>query len=840
MMNLTQPQNNGSQALLKRLLNKTIGICSLLLLSATSWADLVDVNFQSTWYPFSISGAAAIGSPGDQWNIISAGGGANVNGQQYYLNNNTTGGGSSLALVFSGTAFFSGSDATHQPIQPLYMGGIFKQAPGLTYAGGTTTITLTGLTPGEAVNLLFYGSGSTFTFGNVTAPAPGGDQATFATNNYAEFDGLVADSNGHITGTWNIAPGSVNGFQYAGNLYGIQILTGVSPAPLAFVTQPVSHNAYAGQGTTFTALATGGLGSGSSTYTYQWYQNTVLMTGQTNNTLKLLNVNTNMAGYVYYATASDGVNTITSSNATLEIAGLKLVDVNFSQNNSTFSYYPLAISGAAAIGSPGDLWNTISAGGGGNPGGTYSLNDVTGAGSGISLTIGTVFYDGTDKSSYGSQTLYKGDLFLGTAPYYAGPTTIKLSGFTPGKVVNLLLYGYGAAFTFANVTNTATALGGDSTTFGPGNYSEFDGLVADNTGSITGTWDFAPGSGFSELFGLQVNTGIIVTPADAVGSAILSNNPFAYYRLDEPTNNTTVHDYLGNNNGIYGTTSTNSVSGPVPPGFPGFYSANTSVQTTGYDTNSDPVLSPLGVATNTLTIVAWVNPAGQQNPWAGIVYYGDGFNNYNTTTSLGLDVQGYHNDYNVLGYQWNAQGWQVDTGLRIPNNQWSLAAVVVTPTNATLYVGANNTLSSYVDVRNQPVQDLSIGNGYIGLDPWVADLPNRTFNGKIDDVAIFNYALSPSAIQAIYHAAVTVANVAPTNVVARVSNIAGTNKLVITGTGGSGGSGYTVLTSTNLTTALANWSTNATGVPFGVGGSVNFTNSINQGTPQLFYRIRVP
>jgi len=55
-------------------------------------------------------------------------------------------------------------------------------------------------------------------------------------------------------------------------------------------------------------------------------------------------------------------------------------------------------------------------------------------------------------------------------------------------------------------------------------------------------------------------------------------------------------------------------------------------------------------------------------------------------------------------------------------------------------------------VRNQPVQDLSIGNGYIGLDPWVATLPNRTFNGKIDDVAIFNYSLSPQQISTIFKA----------------------------------------------------------------------------------------
>jgi len=63
--------------------------------------------------------------------------------------------------------------------------------------------------------------------------------------------------------------------------------------------------------------------------------------------------------------------------------------------------------------------------------------------------------------------------------------------------------------------------------------------------------------------------------------------------------------------------------------------------------------------------------------------------------------------------------------------------------------------------------------------------------------------------------------------------------LILTGTNGSPNAGYTVLTSTNLTTPLANWTTNTTGTLDGTGA---FSNSIpvNLGQPLQFFRIRLP
>ena len=69
-------------------------------------------------------------------------------------------------------------------------------------------------------------------------------------------------------------------------------------------------------------------------------------------------------------------------------------------------------------------------------------------------------------------------------------------------------------------------------------------------------------------------------------------------------------------------------------------------------------------------------------------------------------------------------------------------------------------------------------------------------------------------------------------------NLLGTN-LIITGTNGTAGANYLVLTTTNLALPLADWSVMATN-QFGPGGSINFTSPVTPGADQIFYRLRLP
>jgi hypothetical protein len=62
-------------------------------------------------------------------------------------------------------------------------------------------------------------------------------------------------------------------------------------------------------------------------------------------------------------------------------------------------------------------------------------------------------------------------------------------------------------------------------------------------------------------------------------------------------------------------------------------------------------------------------------------------------------------------------------------------------------------------------------------------------------------------------------------------------KVVLSGTNGTAGLTYSVLSSTNLALPLGGWTPLATDV-FGTGGAFNWTNAIDPAKPQSFYIIK--
>ncbi len=113
-----------------------------------------------------------------------------------------------------------------------------------------------------------------------------------------------------------------------------------------------------------------------------------------------------------------------------------------------------------------------------------------------------------------------------------------------------------------------------------------------------------------------------------------------------------------------------------------------------------------------------------------------------------------------------------------------------------------------------------------------------TVSGSTNTFAVL--VTATSVILTNYSGAGSTPSVAPTNIVAQVVNLSGINQIILSGSGGSGSSGYSVLSTTNPGLLRANWSINATGVPFGPGGSIAYTNPISAGVPARFFQIRVP
>jgi len=151
----------------------------------------------------------------------------------------------------------------------------------------------------------------------------------------------------------------------------------------------------------------------------------------------------------------------------------------------------------------------------------------------------------------------------------------------------------------------------------------------------------------------------------------------------------------------------------------------------------------LNLNSNTVTMSAWIKRDGEQIIYAGIVYSRDG----STTAGLSFGSVGAP-DWEVnheLSYNWNdaENTWAWHSGLIVPNKLWTFVAVTVEPTKATLYMRPSyGTLCAARNYVNHDIEEFD-GLSFIG-----SDHPNwaRNFKGTIDDIHIYNRALSPGEI----------------------------------------------------------------------------------------------
>lgn len=282
------------------------------------------------------------------------------------------------------------------------------------------------------------------------------------------------------------------------------------------------------------------------------------------------------------------------------------------------------------------------------------------------------------------------------------------------------------------------------TDVGPSNAASYTLVVSNSLGMITSS----------------VGSLTIISPVSgSYAERIFTNHPVAYWRLNDTNNPATSNsfalDYAGGFNGIYGQNAKNAfngVVGPQPPTFPGFEANNAAFQCSSSLANSWEYAPPLNLNTNTVTIIAWIYPtAADQVSSAGIVWERNGGD------VSGLD---YQNGANQLGYTWNnlstsyGASWS-PSPLIVPTNQWSFVAVVVTPTNATLYCyNTNGQLSATAAATTAGGTNAVAGftgPTLIGDDPASTSTPQgRGFTGSIDEAAVFNYAVPASEIYNLF------------------------------------------------------------------------------------------
>jgi hypothetical protein len=98
---------------------------------------------------------------------------------------------------------------------------------------------------------------------------------------------------------------------------------------------------------------------------------------------------------------------------------------------------------------------------------------------------------------------------------------------------------------------------------------------------------------------------------------------------------------------------------------------------------------------------------------------------------------------NSLGYHWPGGAWWWDSGLIAPAGEWSHVAMVAEPNGITLYV--NGRASKHV--FNVPLVNFDSGNRIGNYQGW----GGRFVKGSLDEVCVFNRALTQAEIRELMH-----------------------------------------------------------------------------------------
>ena len=270
------------------------------------------------------------------------------------------------------------------------------------------------------------------------------------------------------------------------------------------------------------------------------------------------------------------------------------------------------------------------------------------------------------------------------------------------------------------------------------------GTVVDTGGGVLQYTPLSGTTASTDSFTYTVSDGL----GDTATATVVINGLVARYQFDEGSG-TTSEDATGNGNTcmLNGATWTTGIQ-------------NTGALSCAGTSGSSTEIPALNLNTNTLTITGWVRRSGTQASFAGLVFCRAG------TTACGLHL----GTSNELRYTWNnaSATYNYNSGLTVPNAQWTFVALVVTPTNATLYLQPQGgALQSAVNsVANAGAAFDGVTT--LGQDPGSS---SRCYLGALDEVRIYTTPLSMAQIAALAITTPTVASPAA----AAPATVAGTN-----------------------------------------------------------------
>jgi len=226
-----------------------------------------------------------------------------------------------------------------------------------------------------------------------------------------------------------------------------------------------------------------------------------------------------------------------------------------------------------------------------------------------------------------------------------------------------------------------------------------------------------------------------VAPPNGYAAKVMADNPSAYWRLDESSGSTTMHDYAGGLNGSYlaGAGSyTLGVAGALA-GDP-----DTALAVTGGGHGEVPYSSILNPA-GPFTLELWLKPVDTGTE----AIFSSQFRG--SPARLGYIL---YQDDGGSGLTWmmgNASGITVQINgatAFVPGNWYHTAVVYDGTATATAYV------FGYVDGTSAVASGAYVPNSSNPTEVGIRNGNSLGFNGTLDEVAFYNYALTQAQLQA--------------------------------------------------------------------------------------------
>lgn len=238
---------------------------------------------------------------------------------------------------------------------------------------------------------------------------------------------------------------------------------------------------------------------------------------------------------------------------------------------------------------------------------------------------------------------------------------------------------------------------------------------------------------------------IVASPQlSAYGNAALALNPVAYWRLNET--NLPPPAAVASNSGALGSAATGFSLSGVTQGLAGiigtsFGFSNASLNVSLFGSHVDVPYLPALNPSSAFTVEFWVNPNQLTTDLFSPLCSVD-FTQNSGNSRLGWVF--YQNTNNWQFRMGGTSGYVATcAGGSVQSNAWTHIVGVYDGANATLYVnGVNVNSLSAAGFSPNTTQPLRFG---------ATTVPNRTYDGRVDEVAFYNSALSAATITSHYN-----------------------------------------------------------------------------------------